>query len=111
MSLTDRAFQKLHTYFTYVFAIGTYTRATQNVSTGKRMDRDLSEAAVTCVVALKIARGSNCLIESLHVLKMQVRRGFFDLETWTSVVFGYLNIIYLLVKPQHPSAQVMFIVE
>lgn len=75
------------------------------------MDRDLSEAAVTCVVALKIARGSDGPVESLHVLKMQVRRGFFDLESWPSIVFGYLNIIYFLVKSQHSFTQVMFIVE
>lgn len=75
------------------------------------MDRDFSEAAVTCIVALKIARGSDSSIESLHVIKMQVRGGFFDLETWPSIVFGYLNIIYFMVKSQHPFAQVIFIVE
>lgn len=75
------------------------------------MDRDLSEAAVACVVTLKIARGSDGPIECLHVLKMQVRRGFFDLEIWPRIVFGCLNIVDFLVKSQHPSAQVMFIAE
>lgn len=109
--LADRAFQQLHKYFTFMLAIRTYTRGTEHVSAGKRMNRGLSEAAVTCVVALKIARGSDCPIESLHVLKMQGRRGFFNLETWPSIIFGYLNIIYFLVKSQHPSAQVIFIME
>lgn len=81
-----------------MFAIKTYTWATENVSAGKGMDRNLSEAAVTCVVAPKIASGSDCSIERLQVLKMQGRRGFFDLETWPTIPFGSLNIIYFLIK-------------
>lgn len=81
-----------------MFAIRTYTRATENVSAGKGMNRDLSEAAETCVVAPEIAGGSDCSVERLQVLKMQGRRGFFDLETWPTIPFGNLNIIYFLVK-------------
>lgn len=76
------------------------------------MDRNLAEATVTCVVAPKIASGSDFPIELLYVLKMQQdRRGFFDLESWPRVVLKILNISYFLLKSQHPSTQVIVIVE
>ena len=64
------------------------------MSAGKRVYRNLSEAAETCMVTLKIAGGSYFLVKRFYILKMHGSRSSFDLKAMPGVIFGYLELIF-----------------